>query len=221
MWHLYHNVALPYKTLRVFLYYCNEKKNLPVRSVKSFTLNGFLYQGLRHNGYGKMWRNMVKLSKYGSSFYAVPITLIFNGQRASGKRANSFWQLSPWHQLELLVCLLCWQTGKEFRLHWHSFVRVQIYYEYWLSINRTNTRSNNKSFLAQWLAHWPPDSGIVRSSPAINIFRRIKLLLFFYFLVFPFYFSQFWSKQCANIYWKNDNAGFAMDKKPNFFNFSG
>ena len=64
-----------------------------------------------------------------------------NGQRASGKRANSFWQLRPWHQLELLVCLQCWQKGKEFRLHWHSFVRVQIYCNYWLSIKRTNTRS--------------------------------------------------------------------------------
>ena len=138
--------------------------------------------------------------------------ILFNGQRASGKRANSFWQLSPWHQLELLVCLQCWQTGKEFRLHWHSFVRVQIYYEYWLSINRTNTRSNFKSFIAQWLAHWPLESGIVCSSPAINIFLRIKL-----FFLFPFYFLNFEVKQCANIHWKYDNTGFAMGNKPNFF----
>ena len=66
---------------------------------------------------------------------------IVNGQRAASKRANSFWQLRPSHRLELLVCLQCWQKGKEFRLHWHSFVRVQIYKKYWLSINRTNTRS--------------------------------------------------------------------------------
>ena len=101
-----------------------------------------------------------------------------HGQRASGKRAYSFWRLIPWNQLELLVCLQSWQTGKEFRLHWHSFVRVQIYYKYWLSINRTNTRYNSNSFIARWLAHWPLESGIVSSNPAISIFLRIKLFSF-------------------------------------------
>ena len=45
-------------------------------------------------------------------------------------------------------------------------------------------------------------------------------IIFFYFLVFPFYFSHFWSfevKQCANIYYKYDNAGFAIKKKSKFF----
>ena len=60
---------------------------------------------------------------------AILTVCLFNGQRAAGKRANSFWQLRPWHQLELLVCLQCCQKGKGFRLHWHSFVRVQIYYK--------------------------------------------------------------------------------------------
>ena len=103
------------------------------------------------------------------------------------------------------------------RLYWQSFVRVQIYYKYWLSINRTNTHSDIKSVLVQWLAHWPPESGIVSSSPAINIFLRIKLLLFFISLSFPFIFLNFEVKQCAKIYWKYDNIAFAIEKKPNFF----
>ena len=141
----------------------------------------------------------------------------FNGQLASGKRANSFWQLSldtNWNSL----CLQCWQTGKEFRLHWHSFVRVQIYYKCRLSINRTNTCSNCKAFVAQWLAHWPLESGIVSSTPTMNIFLRIKLF-FFISLSFLFNFLNFEVKQCANIYWKYDNTGFEMEKKPNFFIF--
>ena len=132
------------------------------------------------------------------------------------KRANSFWQLIPWHQLELLVYLQSWQTGKEFRLHWHSFVRVQINYKYWLSINRTNIRSDFKSFIAQWLALWPLESGIVSSSPATNIFRRIKQFIFIY-LSFFFIFLNFEVKQCADINWKYANTGFSMEKKPNFF----
>ena len=72
---------------------------------------------------------------------SLKVNFVINGQRAAGKRANWFWQLRPSHRLELLVCLQCWQKGKKFRLHWHSFVRVQIYNKYWLSINRTNTRS--------------------------------------------------------------------------------
>ena len=122
----------------------------------------------------------------------------------------------PWHQLELLVCLQCWQAGKEFRLHWHSFVRVQIYYIYQLSINRTNTPSSCKSLRAQWIVHWPPESGIVSSSPSI-----IKYLLLFFFISwsFLFVFLHFEVKQCTKIYWKYDNTGFAMEKKPNFLFF--
>ena len=48
-------------------------------------------------------------------------------------------------------------------------------------------------------------------------FPQNQIIIFF--LVFPFYFSQFWSKQCANIYWKYDNTGFAMEKKLNCFIF--
>ena len=104
------------------------------------------------------------------------------------------------------MCLQCWQTGKEFRLHWHSFVRFQILYKYRLSIN---WRPNCKAFVAQCLAHSPLESGIVSSSPAI----------FFISLSFLFIFLNFEVKQCANIFWKYDNAGFAMEKKPNFFIF--
>ena len=46
------------------------------------------------------------------------------GIRASGKRANSFWQflrVFAWNKWNSRV-LHYWQTWKEFRLHWHSFV---------------------------------------------------------------------------------------------------
>ena len=59
----------------------------------------------------------------------------------------------------------------------------------------------------------------MRSSPANNIFLIIKLLLFSISLSFLFIFLNFEVKQCANIYWKYDNTGFAMEKKPNFFLF--
>ena len=43
-----------------------------------------------------------------------------------------------------------------------------------------------------------------------NQFFFISLSLLFIFLNFEV-------KQCANMYWKYDNTGFAMEKKPNFF----
>ena len=52
------------------------------------------------------------------------------------------------------------------------------------------------------------------SSTTIIIFVRIISLSFFF--IFP----NFEVKQCANIYWKYDNTGFAMEKKPNFCYFS-
>ena len=64
----------------------------------------------------------------------------------------------------------------------------------------TNTRSNIKAFIAQWLAHWPPDSEIVSSNTVINIFRRIQSLFFFISLSFLFIFLNFEVKQCANIH---------------------
>ena len=49
-------------------------------------------------------------------------------------------------------------------------------------------RSNCKAFVAQWLGHWPLDSGVVSSSPAVNIFLRIKLINFFLFLCLSYLF---------------------------------
>ena len=96
------------------------------------------------------------------------------------------------------MCLQCWQKGKEFRLHWHSFVRVQIYYKYWLSINRTNTRSilNLRSAVVSALASRIRGREFETHE---NHFPQNQIIIF-YFLVFPFYFSQFWSKTvCENI----------------------
>ena len=44
-------------------------------------------------------------------------------------------------------------------------------------------------------------------------------IIFFISLSFLFIFLNFEGKQCANMYWKYDNTGFAMEKKPNFFIF--
>ena len=125
---------------------------------------------------------------------------MLNGQRASGKQAHSFWQFLRcfcMEQSELLVCLHCWQTWKEFRLPWHSFVRVQIHCKYRLFINRKNSITELKIF-----------HGAMVRAPASRIrglefesrtvyFPSNQIILFF--LVFLFYFSQFRSKQCANI----------------------
>ena len=114
--------------------------------------------------------------------------------------------------------LLCRQTGKEFRLPWPSFVRVEIYYKYRLP--------NRKYRLpASWIFH----SEVVRAmtsglrghefeSRTIPFFFLIKNF-FFHFPVFPFFFLNFEVKQCGNLYWKYDNTGFAMEKKPSFFYF--
>ena len=50
--------------------------------------------------------------------------------------------------------LVCRQTDKEFRLPWPSFVRVEIYYKYRLSINRKYKLSES------WIFH----SEVVRAS---------------------------------------------------------
>ena len=44
-------------------------------------------------------------------------------------------------------------------------------------------------------------------------------IIFFISLSFLFIFLNFEVKQCANMYWKYDNTGFAMEKKPNLFFF--
>ena len=53
----------------------------------------------------------------------------------------------------------------------------------------------------------------------VNHFPQNQIIIFFISLSFLFIFLNFEVKQCANIYWKYDNTGFAMEKKPNFFIF--
>ena len=53
-----------------------------------------------------------------------------------------------------------------------------------------------------------------------NHFPQNQIIIFLLSLSFRFIFLNFEVKQCANIYWKYDNTGFAMEKKPIFFNFS-
>ena len=52
-----------------------------------------------------------------------------------------------------------------------------------------------------------------------NHFPQNQIIIFFISLSFLFIFLNFEVKQCVNIYWKYDNTGFAMKKKPNFFLF--
>ena len=129
-------------------------------------------------------------------------------------RFDSFYIFST----ELLVFLLCRQTDKEFRLPWPSFVRVEIYYRYWMSINR-------KYWLPDlWILH----SEVVRASasrPMGHEFESRTIHFpyhgFFLFPCLSFFFSiSKYNKHCGNLYWKYDNTGFAMEKKPSFFIFS-
>ena len=135
-----------------------------------------------------------------------------NGQRAADKRANSFWQLSPWHQLELLVCLQCWQTGKGFRLHWPIFVRVQIGCP---SIGQIQAQFQiSRSAVVSTLASRIRDREFESHD---NHFPQNQIIIFLLSLSFLFIFLNLEVKQCANLYWKYDNTGFAMEKKPIFY----
>ena len=100
-------------------------------------------------------------------------------------RFDSFYIFST----ELLVFLECWPTDKEFRLSWHSFVRVE---------NRLSINKKCKLF-ESWIFH----SEVVRASAWRSRGREFEsrtihfLYQSFYFFIslsFPFYLSQFWSK---------------------------
>ena len=93
-----------------------------------------------------------------------------NGHRNADKRANSFWQFLHFFPTELLVFLVCRQTDKEFRLPWPSFVRVEIYYRYRLSINRKYRLPNRESSVAKWLERRPLDPEVMSSNPGLYIF---------------------------------------------------
>ena len=131
-------------------------------------------------------------------------------------RFDSFYIFST----ELLVFILCRQTDKVCRLPWPSFVRVEIYYKYRLSINR-------KYRLPQsWIFH----SEVVRAlaskprghefeSRTIPFFSLSRIIFLFFISLFFLFFLNFEVKQCGNLYCKYDNTGFAMEKKPSFFIF--
>ena len=126
-------------------------------------------------------------------------------------RFDSFYIFST----KLLVFLLCRQTDKEFRLPWPSFVRAEIYYRYRLSINRKYRLPES------WFFH----SEVVRASasrPRGHEFesRFIHFPHHGLFFLFPcLFFLNFEVKHCGNLYWKYDNTGFAIEKKPSFLLF--
>ena len=126
--------------------------------------------------------------------------------------------VSTFFSTELLVFLLCRQTDKEFRLPWPSFVRVEIYYRYRLSINRKYRLPES------WIFH----SEVVRASASrlrghefeSRTIHFVYQGLFFFISLSFFFFLNFEVKHCGNLYWKYDNTGLAMKKKPSFFIFS-
>ena len=126
------------------------------------------------------------------SLYLLELTVLTGTERLVCELTRS--DSEPWHQWELLVVftMLADRQGVPIALTQFCPCSNSLYiYIYRMSINRTKTRSNFKSSIVQWLSHWPLKLWIVRLSPAMNIFLRIKL---YFYLVFPFYFSQFWSK---------------------------
>ena len=73
--------------------------------------------------------------------------------------------------------------------------------------------------MAQWLAHWPLESGVVSSSPAIKYFPQNQIIIF-YILVFPFYFSQFLSKTMRGYILKVRQYWICNGKEAKLFYFS-
>ena len=126
-------------------------------------------------------------------------------------RFDSFYIFST----ELLVFLLCRQTDKEFRLPWHSFVRVEIYYKYRLSINRKYRLSES------WIFH----SEVVRalaSRPRGHEFESRTIPFFPYqgiFFSFPCFsfFSQFRSKTMWEFILKVRQYRICNGKEARFF----
>ena len=111
--------------------------------------------------------------------------------------------------------LLCRQTDREFRLPWPSFVRVEIYYRYRLSINRKYRLPKS------WIFH----SEVVRASasrPRGHEFESRTIHFpyqgLFFFISLSFFFSQFRSKTLWEYYiesttipdlqWKRSQAFF-------------
>ena len=88
---------------------------------------------------------------------------------------------------------------------------VEIYYKYWLSINRKYRLLNHESSMAKWLELLPLKLGVVSSSPGLYIFL-IKVF-FFISLSFLCICLKFEVKQCANIYRKYDNTEFVIEAK--------
>ena len=104
----------------------------------------------------------------------IEIRPALNGQRASDKRANSFW---------------CWAldtigTPCVFRmLTDRQGVPIALTV---LSVFKLYTL-HSKSFLAQWLVHWPQDPGIVRSNPRDKHFPQNKSFFFISLSFFLFF----------------------------------
>ena len=122
-------------------------------------------------------------------------------------RFDSFYIFST----ELLVFLLCRQTDKEFRLPWPSFVRVEIYYRYRLSINRKYILYDS------WISH----SEVVRASASQLRGHEFESQTIHFpyqgFFLFPClsFFSQFRSKTLwefilkvrqSDLHWKRSQA---------------
>ena len=108
-----------------------------------------------------------------------------------------------------------------FRLPWHSFVRVQIYYKYRLSINR-----KNKSPIC--IFHSAVVSALASRAKGRGIESRnvhfpqsqVKLFIFSSSFGYLFYFSQFWSKTMCEYIFKVRQYRICNGKEAKLFYFS-
>ena len=116
--------------------------------------------------------------------------------------------------------LECWPTGKEFRLPWHSFVRVEIYFKCRLSINKKYRLIDSWSFHSEvvrasaWRTRGREFESRTIHFPyqSLYFFISLSFYLSFYFLVL-FIRLNIEVKQCAKIYRKYDNTGFVMEQR--------
>ena len=137
---------------------------------------------------------------------------MFNGHRNADKRANSFWQFLHFFPRNSSCFYYVGRQTKSF----DCLDPVLSVLKFIIDIDCLWIGNidfpNRESSIAKWLERRPLDSGVMSSSPGLYIF----FIQVFFFIILSFFFSV---KHCGNLYWKYNNTGFAMEKKPSFFIF--
>ena len=121
----------------------------------------------------------------------------FNGHRGSGKRANSFWQLSL-------------DTNRNFSCVYTVVRQAR-------SSDCIDTvLSMFKFIIYMYIAGICQSFDPVQLEKGLYFPKSSSNYFFFISLSFLIIFLNFEVKKCANIYWKYDNTGFAMEKRSSF-----